>query len=65
MEAICSSETWVDTQRTSRGRIPEDDTLHYSLLLIENGIHKTKELKSGVHIDSCVIHTRRRETDKS
>jgi hypothetical protein len=29
MEAICSSETSVDTQRTTRRYILEDDTLHY------------------------------------
>jgi hypothetical protein len=28
MEAICSSETSVDTQRTTRSYIPEDGTLH-------------------------------------
>jgi hypothetical protein len=28
MEAICSSETSVGTQRTTRRHIPEDDTLH-------------------------------------
>jgi hypothetical protein len=28
MEAICSSETSVNTQRTTRRYIPEDDTLH-------------------------------------
>jgi hypothetical protein len=28
MEAICSSETSVETQRTTRCHIPEDDTLH-------------------------------------
>jgi hypothetical protein len=28
MEAICSSETSVETQRTTRHHIPEDDTLH-------------------------------------
>jgi hypothetical protein len=28
MEAICSSEMWVATQQTTRGHIPEDDTLH-------------------------------------
>jgi hypothetical protein len=28
MEAICSSETSVETQRTIRRDIPEDDTLH-------------------------------------
>jgi hypothetical protein len=33
MEAICSSETSVDTQRTTRRHIPEDDTLHSFFLL--------------------------------
>jgi hypothetical protein len=28
VEAICSSETSVDTQRTTRRHIPGDDTLH-------------------------------------
>jgi hypothetical protein len=28
MDAICSSETSVETQRTTRRYIPEDDTLH-------------------------------------
>jgi hypothetical protein len=28
MEAICSSETSVDTQWTTRRHIPEDDTSH-------------------------------------
>jgi hypothetical protein len=28
MEAICSSETSVETRRTTRRHIPEDDTLH-------------------------------------
>jgi hypothetical protein len=31
MEAICSSETSVDTQRTTRRYIPEDGTLHLVL----------------------------------
>jgi hypothetical protein len=31
MEAICSSETSVDFQRTTRRYIPEDSTLHYSV----------------------------------
>jgi hypothetical protein len=29
MEVICSSETSVDTQRTTRRYIPEDGTLHF------------------------------------
>jgi hypothetical protein len=28
MEAICSSETSVETQQTTRRHIPEDDSLH-------------------------------------
>jgi hypothetical protein len=31
MEAICSSETSVDTKNTTRRYIPEDDTLHNHL----------------------------------
>jgi hypothetical protein len=31
MEAICSSETSVATQQTTRRHIPEDDTLHNHL----------------------------------
>jgi hypothetical protein len=37
MEAICSSETSVDTQRTTRRYIPEEDTLHN---------HRCENLKS-------------------
>jgi hypothetical protein len=37
MEAICSSETSVDTQRTTRRYIPEVDTLHN---------HRCENLKS-------------------
>jgi hypothetical protein len=41
MEAICSSETSVDTQRTTRRYIPEDDTLHN---------HRCENLKSYMFI---------------
>jgi hypothetical protein len=34
MEAICSSETSVETQRTIRRHIPEDDTLHLFFCLL-------------------------------
>jgi hypothetical protein len=34
MEAICSSETSIATQRTTRHHIPEDDTLHHTTYLI-------------------------------
>jgi hypothetical protein len=37
MEAICSSETPVDAQRTTRRYIPEDSTLHN---------HRCENLKS-------------------
>jgi hypothetical protein len=37
MEAICSSEKSVETQRTTRRLIPEDDTLHN---------HRCENLKS-------------------
>jgi hypothetical protein len=37
MEAICSSETSVETQRTARSHIPEVDTLHN---------HRCENLKS-------------------
>jgi hypothetical protein len=37
MEAICSPETSVDTQRTTRRHIPDDDTLHN---------HRCENLKS-------------------
>jgi hypothetical protein len=33
MEAISSSETSVETQRTTRRHVPEDDTLHIFVLL--------------------------------
>jgi hypothetical protein len=37
MEVICSSETWVDCERTTRRYIPEDSTLHN---------HRCENLKS-------------------
>jgi positive regulator of sigma E activity len=33
MEAICSSETSVETQQTTRCHIPEDDTLNNILII--------------------------------
>jgi hypothetical protein len=51
MEAICSSETSVETQRTTRRHTPEDDTLHvantssYTIDLFFYGI---LEMKSAV-----------------
>jgi hypothetical protein len=40
MEAICSSETSVDTQRATRRYIPEDGTLHD---------HRCENLKSDIY----------------
>jgi hypothetical protein len=34
MEAICSYETSVETQRTTRRHIPEDDTLYFHVFYI-------------------------------
>jgi hypothetical protein len=39
MAAICSSETWVDSQRTIQRYIPEDGTLHN---------HRCEDLKSCI-----------------
>jgi hypothetical protein len=39
MEALCSSETPIATQRTTRRHIPEDDTLHN---------HRCENLKSYI-----------------
>jgi hypothetical protein len=59
MEAICSSETSVETQRTTRRHIPEDDTLQiYSPLLkkkiclmkIEKPLIESKDLFWKVNI---------------
>jgi hypothetical protein len=38
MEAICSSETTVATQQTTRLHIPEDDTLHPILVYLYVGL---------------------------
>jgi hypothetical protein len=44
MEAICSSETSVDTQRTTRRYITEDGTLHN---------HPCEDLKS-YNLETCL-----------
>jgi hypothetical protein len=44
MEAICSSETSVETQQTTRRHILDDDTLHN---------HRCENLKS--YIDSLTL----------
>jgi hypothetical protein len=45
MEATCSSETSVETQRTTRRHIPEDDTPHN---------HGCENLKSYNNISLCL-----------
>jgi hypothetical protein len=47
METICFSETPVETQRTTRRYIPEDDTLHN---------HRCENLKSYMLGDICVTN---------
>jgi hypothetical protein len=49
MEAICSSETSDATQQTTRGHIPEDDTLHN---------HRCENLKSYIISEILRISTR-------
>jgi hypothetical protein len=59
MEAIYSSETSVDFQRTTRRYIPEDDTLHnhrYENLKSDTVIRMDSWLfYSGCLWDSCLI----------
>jgi hypothetical protein len=47
MEAICSFETSVDTQRTTLRYIPEVDTLHN---------HRCENLKSFISMGSIVVY---------
>jgi hypothetical protein len=48
MEAICSSETSVATQRTTRRHVPEDDTLHN---------HRCGNLKSCIRYSQFSVYT--------
>jgi serine/threonine protein kinase len=67
MEAICSSETSVTTQETTRRHIPEDDTLHnhlcenlksYNLIHVCNG-----KIKSNIIFFSRIITAKPRIPD--
>jgi hypothetical protein len=49
MWAICSSETSVESRRTTRRHIPEDDTLHN---------HRCENLKSYIVISYCKSNDR-------
>jgi hypothetical protein len=53
MEAICSSETSVETQRITRRHIPEDDTLHnFNLrVVLINGLERAtiQELRKSAY----------------
>jgi hypothetical protein len=45
MEAICSSETSVETKQTTRRHIPEGDTLHdHRCLLRYNAVYDSESL---------------------
>jgi hypothetical protein len=46
MEAICSSEASIETQRATRCHIPEDDTLHN---------HRCENLKSFLDLITLTI----------
>jgi hypothetical protein len=45
MEAICSSETPVETEQTTRRHIPEDDTLQV-IQLLDISASKQERIKS-------------------
>jgi hypothetical protein len=47
MEAICSSETSVDFQRTTRRYIPEDSTLHIACIIQTN--ERNNYCSEGLH----------------
>jgi hypothetical protein len=47
MEEICSSETSVKTQRTTRRVIPEDDALYN---------HRCENLKSYIYLNNFYNH---------
>jgi hypothetical protein len=47
MEAICYSETWLDSQRTTRRYMPEDSILHN---------HGCENLKSYVYKTRLIVH---------
>jgi hypothetical protein len=53
MEAICSSEMSVDTQRTTRRYIPEIGTLHN---------HRCADLKSYKHINVSLFASKQLST---
>jgi hypothetical protein len=49
MEAICSSETSVETQRTTRRHIPEDNNLQYQ--------GTSTDVVNGVRVSNCPVYT--------
>jgi hypothetical protein len=58
MEAICSSETSVPTQQTTRRHIPEDDTLPNVLYYVCNILfHEKLENKTLKVLFLKVLHT--------
>jgi hypothetical protein len=51
MEAICSSETSVDTQRTTRSYIPEDGTLQVYLPFTSGALFTDNESEVGSSVE--------------
>jgi hypothetical protein len=69
MEAICFSETSVETQRTARRHIPEDDTLHnhrcenlksYKILNGQNQILKNMQADARPEMEKIASRNRDR-----
>jgi hypothetical protein len=71
MEATCSYETSVDTQRTTRRYIPEDGALHNHrceilkfYIIFLNGIQMFSPYyaqNSGIQFDHCMNHHKKKE----
>jgi hypothetical protein len=70
MEAICSSETSVETRRNTRRHIPEDDTLYYvtcvhaTLEVRCYGKPKLHNFRALTHSYETVLHLERDRSDE-
>jgi hypothetical protein len=62
MEAICSSESSVDTQQTTRRYIPKVGTLHVFLSFSENYFFSDPELNEPIPMDFLSHKERYEET---
>jgi hypothetical protein len=56
MEAICSSETLVDTQLTTRRHIPDDDTAHRFSIFGTPCLVRVHLHSIGIANEVCCIH---------